>query len=81
MQEGDDNIVSFKNIMKNIQKLSMRHQTWKVFSDFCEMSAIAISNSVDKVNKNKRETRYLDIVKQYEKEEIDLFPTLFPPFL
>jgi type I restriction-modification system DNA methylase subunit len=77
MQEGDDNIVSFKNIMKNIQKLSMRHQTWKVFSDFCEMSAIAISNSVDKVNKDKRETRYLDIVKQYEKEEIDLFPTMF----
>lgn len=66
-----------KNIIKDIQNLSGRHSTWKVFSDFCEMSAISISNTVDKTHYDERENRYLEIVKQYDKKEIELFPIMF----
>ncbi len=64
-------------MLKNIQKLSGRHSTWKVFSDFCEISAIAISNSIDKTNRKERENHYLSIVKKYTKEEINLFAKMF----
>ena len=65
------------NIINDIQKLSGKYQTWEVFSDFCEMSAIAISNSIDKENWEERENRYLEITKKYEKEELGVFPQMF----
>ncbi len=71
MQEGSE------GMLKNIQKLSGRHSTWKVFSDFCEISAISISNSIDKANYEERENQYLNIVKGYKKEEVDLFAKMF----
>ena len=63
-------------MVKLIQQLSYRHNTSKVFSDFVEMSAISYSNVVDKAQYDKREKRYLDIVQQYKKEEINEFPKL-----
>lgn len=57
-----------------IRGLSHRHQTWKVFSDFCEMTAISFSNSVAK--DDEREKRYLEIVKAYTKEELAEFPKM-----
>ncbi len=65
------------NIIKLIQKVSYRHQIWQVFSDFVEMSAIAISNSVDWPQSEKREKQYMDIVSRYEPKEVELFPELF----
>jgi type I restriction-modification system DNA methylase subunit len=64
------------NIIKLIQKVSYRHQTWQVFSDFLEMSAIAISNSVDWPQKEEREKQYMSIISRYESKEIELFPEL-----
>lgn len=46
---------SYKNLIKSINKVSYRHNVWKVFSDFLEMSAIAISNSVDLIHRKERE--------------------------
>lgn len=66
-----------KEIVKIIGELGYRHSTWQVFSDFVEMSAIAISNSVDWTHKKERETRYLEIINTYEKREQILFPKLF----
>jgi type I restriction-modification system DNA methylase subunit len=74
---GSEELTFTKNIIKDIQNLSGRHSTWKVFSDFCEMSAISISNTVDKTHYDERENRYLEIVKQYDKKEIELFPIMF----
>lgn len=54
---------------KTIRELSHRHGTYNVFADFCEMSAIAFSNVVDKRQYKDREERYMRIVKKYEKEE------------
>ena len=65
-----------KDMIKAIRGLSYRHNTVKVFSDFVEVSAIALSNAVDKTNYAEREQRYLDIVGQYTKEEFHTFPEL-----
>lgn len=68
---------SYKSLVASINKISCRHNAWKVFSDFIEMSAIAISNSVDLVHKAKREKRYLEIINSYEKKEQKVFPKAF----
>jgi hypothetical protein len=50
-----------------------RHDLWRVFSDFVEMAAIAISNSMDIYRRADRETRYMEIVKAYDAEELRRF--------
>lgn len=65
-----------KEIVKLIGELGYRHSTWQVFSDFVEMSAIAISNSVDWIHKQEREKRYLEIINIYQKSEQQLFPKM-----
>ncbi|WP_110113243.1 N-6 DNA methylase [Bacillus sp. CGMCC 1.16541] len=65
-----------KNMIKLFERMRYRHDLFTVFSDFIEMTAIAISNSVDIWQRNKREKRYLDITKRYTKEEVELFPQL-----
>ena len=64
-------------MLDTIKKLSSRRSTWQVFSDFCEISAITISNSINRSNWNEREKRYLEIIKTYNKAEIDLFADMF----
>jgi hypothetical protein len=47
---------------------------YTVISDFFEMSAIAIRNNVDHGReRDKYEQRYLQIVKKYKREQLDLF--------
>lgn len=50
-----------------------KHNLATVFRDFCEMSALAISNSVDFAQAEAREARYLQIVKSYTPDEISRF--------
>lgn len=64
-------------MLDTIKKLSSRRFAWQVFNDFLEISAITISNSVDRANWEEREKRYLDIVKTYDKSEVDLFADMF----
>ncbi len=66
-----------KDLFNFIQQLSYRHSTWEVFSDFCEVSAIAVSNSVDWRNQQEREKRYLEIIARYNEKEQALFPQMF----
>lgn len=56
---------AFQKIFRSVCE---RHDRWRVFSDFCEMSAMALSNAVSK--DQKREERYLEVVKRYSKEEV-----------
>lgn len=58
-----------RELVKLINSLAHRHSHWQVFSDFCEMAAISISNAVDRPQYEKREERYMQIVKGYKKEE------------
>lgn len=66
-----------QQIIKEIEKLSVKHSSWKVFSDFVEVAAITISNAVDKTKWREREDRYLAIVKEYGKDEFTAFKKMF----
>ena len=69
-----------KEIVSGIQKLAYRHPAYQIFQDWLELSAIAISNSVDLAGYEEREKRYLELINQYNKEEqtalTELFATL-----
>ncbi|MGE4043404.1 MAG: N-6 DNA methylase [Acetobacteraceae bacterium] len=65
-----------KALLKLIQQTAHRHSTWQVFSDFCELGALSISNAVDKPQLDEREKRYMEIIKRYNREEIDRFPQM-----
>jgi type I restriction-modification system DNA methylase subunit len=68
--------MSKTNMIKMFQNIAYKHSLWEVYSDFLEMSALAISNSVDLINYGSREKRYLEIVKKYTKEEAAIFPKI-----
>src|ERR1039458_402936 len=63
-------------IVKMIDGLRYRHNVWQVFSDFLEMSAISLSNGVDRAQFDKREERYLQILKGYQPEELAKLPEM-----
>lgn len=60
-----------------LKKISYRHSTWEVFSDWVEIMAITISNSCDKVHYEEREKQYMDIIKKYNRDELDKFAKAF----
>jgi len=62
-----------KELVKLLLSLSGRHSHWQVFSDFCEMIAIAFSNAVDIPQREPREERYMQIIKGYKKDELETF--------
>ena len=63
---------------KVFSKLCNTKSAWQAWSDFVEMTAIAISNrfEIRENVKKDREQRYLDIIRQYGKSEQQLFPEL-----
>ena len=60
----------------DIRQLAYGHHVFTVFRHFVELSAIALSNAADPINKEAREAQYLAIVKQYKPEEFRHFPPL-----
>ena len=68
---------SLSPLAKLITAASYRHANYQIFSDFVEMAAISISNAVDMgPERQKREDRYMQIVKQYAPEEAAKFPQM-----
>lgn len=63
---------------KVFSKLCNTKSSWQVWSDFVEMTAIAISNrfEIREKVKQEREERYLSIISQYSKSEQQIFPEL-----
>jgi type I restriction-modification system DNA methylase subunit len=55
-----------------VEQVARYHSKWEVFSDFLEMAACAVSNSVDRAQYDLREACYMRIVKKYDKEEMNL---------
>lgn len=66
-----------KNIIKLMRENACRHQLYDVFRDFVEMAALAISNSADLIRRERREQRYMEIVKRYNADEVARFPQMF----
>lgn len=65
-----------KNLIRLLTANSRRHHLWDVFADFCEMGALAMSNSVDLAQRNEREKRYMSVIKKYEPSEVHRFPQM-----
>lgn len=65
-----------KEMASLLRDNARRHRLHAVFSDFCELAALSISNAVDKTQFDAREARYLQIVARYEREEVERFPQL-----
>ena len=55
-------MTAVQTMAKTVRDLAHRHSLHKVFSDFVEMSAICLSNSIDLRQRDKREARYMEIV-------------------
>lgn len=62
-----------REIIKMIEKNAHRHGAHQVFGDFVQMGAIAISNAVDLRQREPRESRYLELVKRYDRDEVERF--------
>ncbi len=63
-------------IAQLVNSIAHRHGAWQVFSDFCEMAAISLSNAVDRPQFAKREERYMQVIKRYTPEELAKFPQM-----
>ncbi|WP_232016433.1 N-6 DNA methylase [Sphingobium sp. YG1] len=59
-----------------LRRSQPRHDLHAVFGDCMEAMAIAMANSVDVHQREPREVRYLDIVRRYRPDVIDLFPQI-----
>ncbi|MEH6566210.1 MAG: N-6 DNA methylase [Halopseudomonas sp.] len=66
-----------KALVKLLQQASHRHHLWEVFGDFIEMAAIALANSTDLTQHERREARYMQLIGRYEPAEQKLFPMMF----
>lgn len=82
MTRGDD---LRKEILKNFESLRYKRDLWSVYSDFLEMTAIAVSNSAERIampgRYDKREQRYLSLAKTYERDELMKFSEVFALFV
>lgn len=62
---------------KLIDKLTYKKNRWSVLTDLFEMAAIAVSNKFDLARFDEREKRYLEIVKKYDAEEMQIMCEAF----
>ncbi len=62
-------IPKIDDIVKDIEKAAYAVDTSKFVSDLFECGAIAISNAVDLAQKDKREERYLHIIRGYKPDQ------------
>lgn len=60
------------NLARALNSFGHRHRIDRVFFDWVEMCALALSNKVDFAQYDRREADYMTIVKAYSKEEARL---------
>jgi type I restriction-modification system DNA methylase subunit len=58
-----------KNLVKALRSVSYSHTIYEVFQDWLAVSAIAISNAVDLMQRKRREEVYMEIIQKYTKSE------------
>lgn len=68
-----------KDFIKTFNEIAYRHNPWTVWTDFANMSATALANTVDRdpVRWNRREQSYLASAKRYNREELEKIVQLF----
>ncbi len=65
-----------QSIVKLFQAMRYSHDLYTVFGDWCECAAISFSNAVDLRHREKRERRYMEIIKRYDWGALGLFPQI-----
>lgn len=65
-----------KELLKLLGSLAYRHSAWQVFADFAEAAAISLSNAVAWRQRDRREQRYMQLIKPYERDELGKFPQM-----
>lgn len=60
-----------KELCKALTSVSDRYSTWQVFEDWLKISSISISNTVDLQFRDEREKEYFEIIKKYNKDELN----------
>lgn len=68
--------MSKQNMIKIFNSLNYKRDLFTTFSDFTELAALSISNSIDKSKYKPREEQYLRIIRKYNKDEAEIFPKL-----
>jgi len=66
-----------KKIVELFSRFDGSKNRRKIFEDFITMSAISVSNAVDKTHFDEREKRYLQIAGQYKQDELETFTKMF----
>ncbi|ABF13102.1 MULTISPECIES: N-6 DNA methylase [Cupriavidus] len=66
-----------KVLLSLFKQFGHRYSVHEVFSDFVEIAALSISNSVDRHHAEAREKRYKEIVRRYERVDRERFPQMF----
>ncbi|ARP82934.1 hypothetical protein CAL26_01315 [Bordetella genomosp. 9] len=66
-----------KAIVEILRELSRTHGLDRTWSDWTEMSALALANAVDRAQFERREKRYLEIVGHYHKEDLQQLAKAF----
>jgi type I restriction-modification system DNA methylase subunit len=74
---GKEGIPTVNDMLKLLDNSTYRIGRYEFLSDVFECGAIAISNRFDLINRDKREERYLQIVKKYDKESLNLLSDMF----
>lgn len=62
-----------RTVVKLFHSLTGRNTLWQLWADFVAMSAISISNTIDKAYAEQREQMYMTICKRYNQKELDVF--------
>lgn len=74
-----------KEILGIFESLRYKRDLWSVYSDFLEMTAIAVSNSAERIAMpgrfEEREKRYLSLAKTYKRDELMKFSEVFALFV
>ena len=65
-----------KEIIRHIENMGYRHGISTVFDDYLTIASCMVSNAVDKVHFEEREALYLQIIKKYDREELQKFVEL-----
>lgn len=71
------NTTNKKDFIKLVESLCGRHSRWEIWKDMTWIFATSISNAVDRRHWESRESRYMEIVRNYRPDEMDTFARLF----
>lgn len=65
-----------KHFIELFTKLTHRHSAWQVWSDFIEIAASGISNTINHPHRDVREANFFSLNAKYNPSEQKIFPML-----